>query len=134
MTDKLFMEYLSLSDKLRNGYQDSLGSSPPVWKETLAAISPAIPSFFETIYGKVEGTYRDIANQKYMDFIPGFRLIHINELESEFHTLLQMLEPDDVSESQIKMIIPFLADYIRKGGRNIQRYCQPEIYGFHSGV
>lgn len=111
MMDKLFMEYLSLSDNLRNGYQNSLGTSHPVWKETFAAIVPVVPPFFETIYGKVEGTYKDIDNQEYMDFTPGFRLIHINELESEFHTLLQMLEPDDVSESQIKTIIPFLADY-----------------------
>lgn len=111
MADKLFLEYLSLSDNLRNGYQNSLGTSIPVWKETFAAISPVVPPFFETIYGKVEGTYNDIPDQKFMDFIPGFRLIHINELESELHTLLQMLESDDVNESQIKTIIPFLADY-----------------------
>lgn len=111
MIDKFFMEYLSLSDKLRNGYQSSLGTSHPAWKETFAIISPVVPSFFETIYGKVEGTYRDIENQEYMDFVPGFRLIHINELVSEFQNFLQMLESSDVSEPKIKAIIPFLADY-----------------------
>lgn len=109
--DKLFTEYLSLSDKLRNGYQDSLGTSHPEWRKTIAAVLPVVPPIFEAIYGNVEGTYRNISNQKYMDFVPGFRLIHINELESEFHTLLQMLELDDVCESQIKTIIPLLADY-----------------------
>lgn len=108
---KLFAEYLSLSDKLRNGYQNSLGTSRPEWRKTIAAVLPVVPPIFEAIYGKVEGTYRNISNQKYMDFVPGFRLIHINELESEFHTLLQMSELDDVCESQIKTIIPLLADY-----------------------
>lgn len=109
--DKLFAEYLSLSNKLRNGYQNSLGISQPEWKKTAVAVLPVVPPIFEAIYGNVEGTHKDISNQKYMDFVPGFRLIHINELESEFHTLLQMLESDDVCESQIITIIPILADY-----------------------
>ncbi|MFR1294064.1 hypothetical protein [Coprobacillus cateniformis] len=36
-----------------------------------------VPKVFQTIYGEVAGTYRNTENQKYMDFIPGYRLIHI---------------------------------------------------------
>lgn len=46
-----------------------------------------------------------------MDFLPGYRLIHIEGLEKEYHTLLQLLELEDVYEAQIEMTIPLLADY-----------------------
>lgn len=74
-------------------------------------MTSAIPEVYRAIYGNVAGAYRNIENQKFMDFIPGYRLIHIKELEKEQHTLLQMLELDDICEVQIKAIIPLLADY-----------------------
>lgn len=42
-----------------------------------------VPKVFQTIYGEVAGTYRNTENQKYMDSIPSYRLIHITELESD---------------------------------------------------
>jgi len=111
MIDDLFDKYLSLSDKMRNGYQNSLGNAHPMREKILAAITSDVPKSIKSIYRKVEGTHRDIANQKYMDFVPGYRLIHIEELEYEYHILLRLLELDDVCESQIKTICPLLADY-----------------------
>ena len=111
MITDLFDEFLSLSDKMRKGYRNSLGNSYPTWENFFTKITPLIPEVFQMIYGKAAGTYRDIANQKYMDFLPGYRLIHIEELEKEYHTLLQLLELENVYEAQIEMTIPLLADY-----------------------
>ena len=111
MISNLVKKYLSLSDKMRRGYKNSLGAASPAWEKTFAAIVPAVPEFIRAIYGEVAGTHKNIADQKYMDFIPGYRLIHIEELECEYHTLLQLLASDDVCEVQIKTIIPLLADY-----------------------
>lgn len=110
MIDELVLRYLSLSDKLRNGYKNSLGIASHTWNETLSRIIPVVPEAFRAIYGKIAGTYRNIGNQKYMDFVPGYRLIHIEELENEYHTLLHMLVLDDISEAEIRAIMPLLAD------------------------
>lgn len=111
MLDKLFTEFLDLSEKMRNGYIDSLGNASPTWEEAFTPITDDIPKVIHTIYSKVSGTYRDVENQIYMDFIPGYRLIHIEELKSEYASLLETLELDDVCEAGIKCIIPLLADY-----------------------
>ena len=111
MIDELVVEYLSLSDKMRKGYKNSLVISSQTCNETLSRIMPVVPEVFWVIYQKVAGTYRNIENQKFMDFVPGYRLIHIEELESEYHNLLQMLPLDDICESQIRTIMPLLADY-----------------------
>ena len=111
MIADLFSEYLSLSDKIRVGYKSSLGNSHSSWKNFFTGITPTIPEVIQAIYGEVAGTHRDIAIQKYMDFIPGYRLIHIEEIEREFHTLIGLLDLDYVCEARIKTIIPLLADY-----------------------
>lgn len=111
MIDELVMEYFSLSEKMRNGYRDSLGIANPKWNEILSQITDVIPEVFQSIYKNVSGTYKNIENQKYMDFVPGYRLIHITELKKEYHVLSQMLITDDVCRTKIRTIIPLLADY-----------------------
>ena len=49
--------------------------------------------------------------QEFMDFIPGYRLIHIQELENEYNAFLHMGALDDMCEAQITAAIPLLADY-----------------------
>lgn len=111
MIDELVIDFLSVSDKMRNSYRDSLGITSQTWNETLSKITPTVPEVFKAIYEKVAGTYKNTENQKYMDFVPGYRLIHIEELADEYHTLKQILEPGDICKAKIKTIIPLLADY-----------------------
>lgn len=108
MLDELLAEFLLLSDKMRNGYVDSLGKTSHTWEETFISITSDIPEVARTIYSRVAGTYRDIENQKYMDFIPGYRLIHIDELKKEYHGLMQIA---NVRKNGIELVIPLLADY-----------------------
>lgn len=110
MTGEFVTEYLALSDKLRNGYRASLGTASGAWRKTVAAITADIPDMIAEIYGNVAGTYREIGDQRFMDFVPGYRLIHIAELEREYHTLLQVMETDDACEAQIETVIPLLSD------------------------
>lgn len=111
MINELVMEYLSLSDKTRKGYRDSLGIANPAWNKILSKVIPVVPEIFRAIYGNVSGTYKNIENQKYMDFVPGYRLIHIQELEKEYRALLRMLTLDNISETKIRTVLPLLADY-----------------------
>lgn len=111
MIDNLVMEYFSLSEKLRNGYRESLGIANPKWNEILSQTLPIVPKVFQSIYRNVSGTYANIENQKYMDFVPGYRLIHITELGKEYCALSQMLVADDICRSKIEPLIPLLADY-----------------------
>lgn len=111
MIDDLVVEYFSLSEKMRNGYIDSLGIANPKWNEILSQTIPFVPEVFQSIYKNVSGTYKNIENQKYMDFVPGYRLIHITELEKEYCALLQILAADNIFRSEIRTIIPLLADY-----------------------
>ncbi len=131
MIDEFMVEYLSLSDRMRNGYKDSLGIASPAWNEILSKIISVVPQVFRAVYGSVAGTYRNIENQRYMDFVPGYRLIHIEELEGEYGTLSELLALDDICGPQIKTMIPLLANdsscYIcyaetRNGGESIFRY------------
>ncbi len=61
-----------------------------------------IPSFYLTVYSFINGTQKSIENQELMDFIPGFRLIHIEELEEEISTFQNFYNTN---------YFPFLADY-----------------------
>ncbi|MCM1257625.1 MAG: SMI1/KNR4 family protein [Roseburia sp.] len=110
MIKELLMKYIALSDAVRPGYSGSLGQANQEWEMAFSAITPVIPVFFREIYCRWEGTKREMENQPYMDFIPGYRLIHIGELAQEYHALLENLELDDVCEAEIESIIPILAD------------------------
>ena len=107
MEDNLFTEFIVLSSKLRKGYRESLGKKDIHWEEVLKSIVTDIPDFFRNIYDNVSGTKRSIQEQELFDFIPGYRLIHILELESENNVLKERTKWDD----QIQKVIPFLANY-----------------------
>ena len=108
---ELLDEFISISDKMRCGYKDSLGAPIQTWKQTMSTISQTIPTIYQEIYSRFAGTHRGLNDQRYMDFIPGYRLIHIDELVDEYHNLLRMMALDNICEAQIESVIPLLADY-----------------------
>lgn len=111
MIKELFAEFISLSDKMRLGYKDSLGTTYQAWERIIGAMNQYTPELFREIYGRFAGTYRNIQDQKYMDFIPGYRLIHITELKSECNILAHLIKADDICNSRVNVIMPLLADY-----------------------
>lgn len=109
MLDKLFDEYLYLSKQLRPKYPQSLGCCYSNWENVFAIINSQVPSLFRTIYEKVAGTKREIKEQELMDFIPGYRLIHISEIIVEVKNMKNVMSEGEISEGDI--IIPILANY-----------------------
>ncbi len=103
--NELFEEFLFLSVQLRTRYLDSLGEENCDWEKILSEIDVEIPQLFRVIYGKVSGTKRSIEDQTLMDFIPGYRLIHICELKDEFIKLKKSYTDNTCT------LIPFLGNY-----------------------
>lgn len=103
--DELFEEFLALSTQLRSGYLKSIGEKNDSWIDLFHEISDDIPELFRVIYSKVSGTKRGIREQALMDFVPGYRLIHICELGEESAGLNEMYH------DKAQTVIPFLANY-----------------------
>jgi hypothetical protein len=62
-----------------------------------------IPELAQAIYATVAGTPRNIATQELMDFVPGYRLIHVDELQVAHDVVQQRSGRND--------LFPILADY-----------------------
>ena len=97
--------YLGLSDKLRPGFSAALGrSSEARWHQELGLHVPQFPPFLHDIYRRVLGTRRDSRDQLMVDFVPGFRLVHLAELVSETDEARQVYPGAGP-------FFPFLANY-----------------------
>ena len=109
MVHGMFKDFIESSAKLRPKYPDSLGSSFGGWENVVSAIVPDIPVIYKAIYGEISGTMRNIKDQSLMDFIPGYRLIHIEELKKEKTNLEGVLKYYKGIEGLT--LLPILANY-----------------------
>ena len=96
MKKDLLVEFISLSDKMRCGYKSSLGIPHQAWEQILTNITRPVPEIYREIYSTFAGTLRDIKEQKSMDFIPGYRLVHIEELQVEYNAFMRTVGFDDM--------------------------------------
>lgn len=102
-----FDNFLEKSDKLREGYKKSLGKKDSLWKEKFLKEFSDIPQMFIDIYDKCNGTNSQIKNQVLFDFLPGYRLMEVGEILSEYREIIQYYNVID----EEMLIIPFLKDY-----------------------
>jgi len=100
---------LRLAGLLRPKYPQSLGTSTNNWEDVFKKLEEPIPNLFRAIYSIVSGTEREIKEQALMDFIPGYRLIHISEFIEESTNLKNILIDESLSDNEI--VIPLLANY-----------------------
>lgn len=114
MLKELFAEYLKRSDELRPGYLSSLGASQNDWLATIKNVcaSNNPPELLQTIYCMVSGTRRTVSNQTLMDFIPGYRLIHISELEEESHIVDSWTSLQFEKNKLIPILCNYSSDYL----------------------
>lgn len=109
--------FLRKSENLRNGYLESLGEADSCFRKKWLEHFDYIPKFFEEIYSVCNGTKEEVSEQVFFDFLPGFRLMQVDEIinryEKEFNNWLCY-----------DVIIPFLTDYascyyayVRKSGK-----------------
>lgn len=109
-TNKLteqFQEYLKLSADLRPDYIASLGKGDN--EEKLTVIVPEAPEILKAIYSIVSGTSSEEEEPSLIEFIPGYRLIHINEYEAEMKILTGILE--EKGHQVDGVILPILTNY-----------------------
>ena len=110
MIKDLFNEFLKLSQELRPGYPFSLGMGQEIAQESIQEVFKKIkiniPTVYEVIYGTVQGTKRNIEDQRMFDFTPGYRLIHIDEFIHEKNVMNKVLE----NENQYKFVLPLLTN------------------------
>ena len=101
---KEFEKILLLSEKLRKGYKGSLEEVDVNYKSKWLEHFEIMPLFFEEIYSVCDGTKYDIQSQEFFDFLPGYRLMQIDEILDTYEKKFKDYDEDGI-------IIPFLADY-----------------------
>jgi hypothetical protein len=129
---ELFSEFLTLSDGLRAGYSASLSKNADDWEKKLSENFDEIPKLHSVIYSAVSGTRYDDENESLKDLIPGFRLIHIEEMAGEVETLNEILSQDgreDYKSQGIKFY-PLLNNYSSDYGCVMKRSDGSERFAF----
>ncbi|QQZ63334.1 hypothetical protein JI735_13120 [Paenibacillus sonchi] len=106
---RLFQEYLELSARLRPGYTASLGSGQGEGQPAVSDIVPDAPKLLQAIYSQVSGTSSDEEEPSLIEFIPGYRLIHIQEYAQEIKVLESILEEKGYSGGGT--VLPVLTNY-----------------------
>jgi hypothetical protein len=109
MLKELFRNSLILSGTLRPEYPQSLGNRTEGWQAIIKETVSDIPDIYIAIYNNVSGTKRNIQCQEFMDYIPGYRLIHITEIAEEQEKINCML--GDAYDFNSVQVMPLLADY-----------------------
>jgi len=110
--EELFELFLEQSEKLRNGYRASLLPVNDNWFEILNSSIGEIPELLKVIYSKVSGTNYETDDQKFMDFLPGYLLIHINEYAEANRDLQNILKSLDVSEEYVPLLRNYSSDFV----------------------
>ncbi|CAM4389108.1 hypothetical protein [Paenibacillus typhae] len=103
-----FREYLELSAGFRPDYIASLGNSAEGSK-AITDIAPEAPELLKVIYGQVAGTSSEEEEPSLIEFIPGYRLIHIAEYAQEMQVLTSILE--EKGHSAGGRVYPVLTNY-----------------------
>ncbi|OKP74627.1 hypothetical protein A3842_20450 [Paenibacillus sp. P3E] len=106
---RLFQEFLQLSAGLRPNYIASLGSGGTAGGPAISDIVPAVPGLLEAIYSQVSGTSSNEEEPSLIEFIPGYRLIHIQEYAQEIQVLRSILEEKGYSGGGT--VLPVLTNY-----------------------
>ena len=99
-----FNIFLKRSADIRKMYIEKLSKADPGFREKWLKHFDYLPGFFEEIYSICNGTDAEIEEQVYFDFIPGFRLMQIDEI-------IQKYEKEFKNCQEFKLVIPFLTDY-----------------------
>jgi len=100
----LFNQFIDLSDSFRKEYKNSLG------KGNSDDLPDDIPNDLKVIYSIVKGTEYEIENQSFMDFLPGYLLIHIDE-HLHFIKQLDAILNDDNKGKYFPLLVNYSSDF-----------------------
>lgn len=127
--------FLRQSEKLRKGYQTSLSLADENWLEKLVSSVGQIPELLKIIYSKVSGTKYEVEDQKYMDFLPGFLLVHIDEYAKASEQLFNLLYTLKISGDFFPILRNYSSDFVavKRDSNEIYRifHDESEIFLIH---
>ncbi|AIQ56287.1 hypothetical protein [Paenibacillus borealis] len=109
MLTSKFQEFLELSAQLRPGYTASLGKAPAGGSAVISEFVPGVPGLLQAIYDTVLGTSSGEEEPSLIEFIPGYRLIHIGEYSQEVAVLSGILQEKGYTGGGI--VLPLLTNY-----------------------
>jgi hypothetical protein len=109
MLTSKFQEYLELSAQLRPGYINSLGKAQAGGSTPASEFVPEVPGLLQAIYDNVLGTSSGEEEPSLIEFIPGYRLIHIDEYGQEMKVLAGILQEKGYTGGGI--VLPLLTNY-----------------------
>ncbi|WP_339222365.1 hypothetical protein [Paenibacillus sp. FSL H8-0332] len=104
-----FQEFLKLSTQLRPGYTASLGKAPAGGSDAILEFTPEVPVLLRAVYDTVLGTGGAEEDPSLLEFIPGYRLIHIGEYGHEVKILSGILQEKGYTGGGI--VLPLLTNY-----------------------
>ncbi|UQZ34892.1 SMI1/KNR4 family protein [Paenibacillus sp. PK3_47] len=103
-----FDEFLRLSAELRPDYIASLGEAEG-GGTSIGILVPDAPELLQVIYSRVSGTSSDEEEPSLIEFLPGYRLIHVNEYTQEIEVLNGILK--EKGQQVDGTILPILTNY-----------------------
>lgn len=122
-----FQQFLNLSGQLRPDYIASLGIPTEGGLSTISGAISEVPDLLTAIYSSVSGTNSDEEEPSLIEFIPGYRLIHIGEYQQEMQVLARILEEKEQHVDGV--ILPILTNYgsdficYHRSGDGTERIC-----------
>ena len=124
-----FQEFLELSAQLRPGYTASLGKAPEGGSAAISEFATGVPALLQAIYNTVLGTSSSEEEPSLIEFIPGYRLIHIGEDGQEVAVLSGIRKEKDYTGGGI--VLPLLTNYgsdficYYRSEDGVERICDP---------
>ncbi|ASA25857.1 SMI1/KNR4 family protein [Paenibacillus donghaensis] len=104
-----FEQYLQLSAGLRPEYPGSLGAGNLDAIREAVGSSTELPALLEAVYSLVSGTGSEEEEPSLVEFIPGYRLIHVGEYAEQIQVLAGILE--DKGYNGGGTVLPLLTNY-----------------------
>ncbi|NQX48300.1 SMI1/KNR4 family protein [Paenibacillus tritici] len=104
-----FQEFLERSAQLRPGYTASLGKATAGGSAAISAYTPEVPALLQAVYDTVLGTDSTEEDPSLLEFIPGYRLIHIGEYGREMNVLSGILQEKGYTGHGV--VLPLLTNY-----------------------
>ncbi len=97
-------DFYQKSEALRNGYLRTLNEADYELLQKFQKMVPDISEMFFDMYSISNGTDFDIKDQRFFDFIPGFRLMKLEEIIKNY-------TENNINSDKYDIILPFLNDY-----------------------
>lgn len=95
-------EFIEKSEKMRNGFKESLEKPKSDFEIKWMKHFEVLPKLFKEIYEVCDGTSPSIEDQVFWDFLPSYRLMQGDEIISSYE--------HEFAGTEFDMYIPFLKD------------------------